>query len=102
MPVPPAALLRNLFAEGRKYELNTASDIKDVLKENIGNKIVYIKLGSGEELDGWVVKVGDHLVQCSNIQSQGGIEKDSNWGVNHGRRRKCGDHALFEMCGTST
>jgi len=34
MPAPPAALLTKLFAEERKYELNTASDIKDALKEN--------------------------------------------------------------------
>ncbi len=57
------------FAEEKKYELNTGSDIRDVLKENIGKKIVYIRLDSGEELSGWVVKVGDHLVHIAKITS---------------------------------
>ncbi len=61
-----SSVLTNVFAEEKKYELNTASDIKDVLKENIG-KIVYIRLGSGEELNGWVVKVGDHLVHIAKL-----------------------------------
>ena len=56
----------NLFAEEKKYELNTASDIKDVLKEKIGKR-VSLKLSSGEELDGLVVKVGDHLVHIAKL-----------------------------------
>ncbi len=60
-------VLTKAFAEEKKYELNTSSDIRDVLRENIGKKIVYIKLGSGAELSGWVVKVGDHLVHIAKI-----------------------------------
>jgi hypothetical protein len=54
----------------RKYELNTASSIKDVLRENMG-KIVTVKPDCGEALEGVVTKVGDHLVQISEL-----LEKD--------------------------
>jgi hypothetical protein len=55
-----------LCAEEKKYELNTASDTKDILKEHTG-KTVSIVLGSGGELEGVVVKVGDHLVHISKL-----------------------------------
>ncbi len=62
-------ILTNAFAEEKKYELKPTSDIKDVLKENIG-KMAYIKLGSGEELNGSVVKVGDHLVHLARLSGR--------------------------------
>jgi hypothetical protein len=59
----------NLFAEERKYELNTTSVIKDILKEHIG-KMVTVRLDSGEALEGLVVKVGDHLVHISRLSGK--------------------------------
>lgn len=59
----------SLFGQEKKYELNTASGTKDVLKELTG-KIVSVKLDSGGELEGLVVKVGDHLVHISRLSGK--------------------------------
>ena len=56
----------NLGAEENKYGLNAASNTKDILKEYTG-KTVSIVLDSGGELEGVVVKVGDHLVHISKL-----------------------------------
>lgn len=55
-----------LAAEESKYNLKTSSDVKDILKEHTG-KSVYVRMESGEEVFGIVAKVGDHLVQISEI-----------------------------------
>ena len=59
----------NLFAEEKKYELNTASGIREILKEHIG-KTVSIKSDSGREFEGVVVTVGDHLVHISRLSEK--------------------------------
>lgn len=59
-------IFSNLFAEDKKYDLNTASDTKDILKENTGKR-VYLRMDSGEEVLGIVAKVGDHLVHISGL-----------------------------------
>jgi small nuclear ribonucleoprotein (snRNP)-like protein len=73
MPVMAVMVLSlvgaNLFAEEKKYELNTASDIKDILKEQIG-KTVTIKSDSGRELEGVVTQVGDHLVHIARLSEK--------------------------------
>ncbi len=56
----------NVFAEEKKYELNTASVIKDILIEQTGKR-VYLRMDSGEEVLGIVAKVGDHLVHISGL-----------------------------------
>ncbi|HUL31980.1 MAG TPA: hypothetical protein VLZ03_16130 [Thermodesulfobacteriota bacterium] len=56
----------NLFAEEKKYDLNPAFGIKDILKENMGKR-VYVRMESGEEILGIVAKVGDQLVQISEV-----------------------------------
>ena len=56
----------NLFAEEKKYDLNSAAGIKDILKENMGKR-VYVRMNSGEELNGTVAKVGDQLVHISSL-----------------------------------
>ncbi len=59
-------ILTNAFAEEKKYQLNTASSIGDILRENTGKR-VYVRTDSGEEVSGIVAKVGDHLVQISGV-----------------------------------
>lgn len=59
-------IFTNLLAEEKKYDLNNASDTKEILKGHIG-KTVSIVLDSGGELEAVVVKVGDHLVHISKL-----------------------------------
>ncbi len=59
-------IFTNLLAEEKKYDLNTASAIKDILKEQTGKR-VYLRMDSGEEVLGIVAKVGDHLVHISGL-----------------------------------
>jgi hypothetical protein len=59
----------NLFAEEKKYELNAAFSIREILKEQIG-KTVSIKSDSGREFEGVVVTVGDHLVHISRLSEK--------------------------------
>ncbi len=59
-------IFSTLFAQEKKYNLNTASDIKGILKEHPGKR-VYVRIDSGEEILGIVEKVGDHLVHISGL-----------------------------------
>lgn len=59
-------MFTNLLAEEKKYDLNPASGIKDILKEHTGKR-VYVRMESGEEMLGIVSKGGDHLVQISEV-----------------------------------
>ena len=56
----------NLLAEEKKYDLNPAFGIKDILKEYTGKR-VYVRMDSGEEMQGIVAKVGDQLVHISSL-----------------------------------
>ncbi len=62
-------IFTNLFAEDKKYELNTGSDVRDILKENTGKR-VYLRIDSGEEVLGIVAKVGDHLVHMTYLSGR--------------------------------
>jgi len=57
---------QNLFAQESKFELNKASTIKDILVERVGKRIS-VKLDGGEELEGIITGVGDHLVHISKL-----------------------------------
>jgi small nuclear ribonucleoprotein (snRNP)-like protein len=59
----------HLSAEEKKYELNTAFSIREILKEHLG-KTVSIKSDSGREFEGVVVTVGDHLVHISRLSEK--------------------------------
>jgi len=59
-------IFTNLLAEEKKYDLNTAFAIKDILKEQTGKR-VYLRMDSGEELLGIVTKVGDQLAHISEL-----------------------------------
>ncbi len=60
---------QNLFAQESKFELNKASATKDILTEYVGKR-VSLKLDTGEELEGIVTKVGDHLVHLSKLSKR--------------------------------
>jgi small nuclear ribonucleoprotein (snRNP)-like protein len=62
-------LSQSLFAQEGKFELNKASAVKDILIEHVGKRIS-IKLDGGEELEGIVTKVGDHLVHISKLSKR--------------------------------
>jgi hypothetical protein len=49
-----------------RYEMKSEAVIKDILSENI-NKRVIVRLETGENLEGFVSRVGDSLVHLSKI-----------------------------------
>ncbi len=62
MLMAPAAVL----SAEPKYEMKSEAVIKDILNENL-NKRVTVRLETGENLEGFVTKVGEHLVHLSKI-----------------------------------
>jgi len=56
----------NALAAEAKYEMKTEATVKDILTENI-NKRVTVRLETGENLEGFVSKVGNNLVHLSKI-----------------------------------
>jgi len=62
MLTAPAAVL----SAEPKYEMKSEAVIKDILNENL-NKRVTVRLETGESLEGFVTKVGEHLVHLSKI-----------------------------------
>lgn len=56
----------NVSAAEPQYEMKSGAVIKDILLENI-NKRVIVRLETGENLEGFVTKVGDNLVHLSKI-----------------------------------
>ena len=58
-----------LFAEEKKLDLNELSTLKDVLKANIGKRII-VKLDGSEDLEGTVVEVTDKLVLVSKLSKR--------------------------------
>ena len=59
----------NLLAKEGKYKLNKGSATKDILTEYVGKR-VSLKLDTGEELEGTVTKVGDHLVHLAKLSKR--------------------------------
>lgn len=57
---------QSLFAQEASFELNKDYGIKEILT-GLEGKRVAIRLDCGEELDGYVTSVGDHLVLISRI-----------------------------------
>ena len=55
----------NLFAQG-KIDLQTSDTIIGILQKNVG-QVVELRMKSGEKIGGKVEKVGDKLVQLSQL-----------------------------------
>jgi hypothetical protein len=55
----------NLFAQG-KIDLQTSDTILGILQKNIG-QVVELRMKSGEKIAGKLEKVGDKLVQLSQL-----------------------------------
>jgi hypothetical protein len=53
-------------AEEVKYELKPAATMKTLLTDSIGKRVV-LRLESGEEMEGTVTVVGEHLVHISKL-----------------------------------
>ena len=49
-----------------KFQIETADTLKSVLERQVG-RAVRLRLQSGEEVGGTVTKVGDHVVQLSEL-----------------------------------
>jgi len=63
------ALSQNLFAQEVKFELNKDYGIKEILTGYVGKRVA-IRLDAGEELEGIVSSVGDHLVHISKLSKR--------------------------------
>jgi hypothetical protein len=59
----------SLPAEEAKYELKAASTMKDVLHESLGKRVI-VRLESGENLEGTVMKVGDNVVHIAKLSGR--------------------------------
>ena len=60
---------KNLFAQEVKFELNKGYGIKEILMGYEGKRVA-IRLDAGEELEGIVTTVGDHLVHISKLSKR--------------------------------
>ena len=49
-----------------KFQVETADTLKSILERQVGRP-VRLRLQSGEEVSGTVTKVGDHVVQLSEL-----------------------------------
>jgi hypothetical protein len=63
------ALSQNLFAQEVKFELNKDYGIKEILTGYVGKRVA-IRLDAGEELEGIVSSIGDHLVHISKLSKR--------------------------------
>jgi len=63
------ALSQNLFAQEVKFELNKDYGIKEILTGYVGKRVA-IRLDAGEELEGIVSSIGDHLVHISKLSKK--------------------------------
>jgi len=59
----------SLFAQEMKIELSKDYGIKEVLTGYTGKRVA-IRLDAGEELEGIVTSVGDHLVHISKLSKR--------------------------------
>ncbi|MFN2541916.1 MAG: hypothetical protein ABR514_07095 [Chthoniobacterales bacterium] len=65
LTVVSAFACTNVFAQG-KIDLQTSDTILGVLQKNIG-QVVELRMKSGEKIAGKLEKVGDKLVQVSQL-----------------------------------
>jgi hypothetical protein len=63
------ALSQNLFAQEVKFELKKDYGIKEILTGYVGKRVA-IRLDAGEELEGIVSSIGDHLVHISKLSKR--------------------------------
>jgi len=63
------SLSQNLFAQEGKFELNKGYGIKEILTGYVGKRVA-IRLDGGEEIEGIVSSVGDHLVHISKLSKR--------------------------------
>jgi hypothetical protein len=56
----------HLNAQEKKFELQADYSVKEILKGQEGKRVT-ISTASGQEFDGVVAKVGDHLVHISSL-----------------------------------
>lgn len=59
-------LFKSSFAQEMKFELNKGYGMKEILTGYTGKRVA-IRLNAGEELEGIVTSVGDHLVHISKL-----------------------------------
>jgi small nuclear ribonucleoprotein (snRNP)-like protein len=60
---------KSLSAQEMKFELNQGYGIKEILTGYTGKRVA-IRLDAGEELEGIVTSVGDHLVHISKLSKR--------------------------------
>jgi small nuclear ribonucleoprotein (snRNP)-like protein len=60
---------QGLFAQETKFELNKGYGIKEILASYEGKRVA-IRLDGGEELEGIVTRVGDHLIHISKLSKR--------------------------------
>ena len=63
------ALSQNLFAQEIKFELKKDYGIKEILTGYVGKRVA-VRLDTGEELEGIVTSIGDHLVHISKLSKR--------------------------------
>lgn len=57
------------FAEDAGLQIQPGDTVKSVLDSSVGQTVA-VRAGAGEELRGKVVKVGDHVVQLSELSGR--------------------------------
>ncbi len=62
-------LSHSAFGQEVKFELKKDYGIKEILTEYVGKRVA-IRLEAGEELEGTVMAVGDHLVHLSKLSKR--------------------------------
>ena len=60
---------QSLFAQEGKFELKKDYGIKEILTGYVGKRVA-IRLDAGEEMEGIVASVGDHLVHISKLSKR--------------------------------
>ena len=60
---------QSLFAQEAKFELKKDYGIKEILTGYVGKRVA-IRLDAGEEMEGLVASVGDHLVHISKLSKR--------------------------------
>ena len=60
---------QNLLAQEARFELKKDYGIKEILASYEGKRVA-IRLDGGEELEGIVTRVGDHLIHISKLSKR--------------------------------
>ena len=63
------ALSQNLFAQEVKFELKKDYGIREILTGYVGKRVA-VRLDTGEEMEGIVTSIGDHLVHISKLSKR--------------------------------